>query len=52
MRCAECEAVAPAALDGWKVVRFDDPELDDAPQIAVYCPACAKREFGDHVVER
>ena len=25
----------------------DDPELDAAPQLAVYCPACAKREFGD-----
>jgi hypothetical protein len=30
---------------GWRAYRSDDPELDEPPALAFYCPDCAAREF-------
>jgi hypothetical protein len=38
--------VSSVTARGWKAYRTDDPELDDAPALAFYCPECAEREFG------
>jgi hypothetical protein len=37
--------VSSAFATGWKAYRVDDPELDESPQLAFYCPDCA-RELG------
>jgi hypothetical protein len=44
--CAECPRVSSAFATGWKAYRVDDPEEDDPPELAFYCPTCAEREFG------
>jgi hypothetical protein len=31
---------------GRHACRVDDPELDEPPALAYYCPTCAEREFG------
>jgi hypothetical protein len=30
----------------WRAVRIDEPDTRDEPEIAIYCPSCAEREFG------
>jgi hypothetical protein len=41
LRCEECGRVwLPSDVDNWRAYRSCDDEL------VVYCPACAKREFG------
>ena len=30
----------------WRACRIDSPELEEQPEIAMYCPACARRQFG------
>lgn len=41
LRCEECHAVCEYAA-GWIAYRIDDEE---EPEIVVYCPQCAEREF-------
>ena len=46
--CIECgteSAPAPSA-HGWRGYRCDDPDLDEPPALAFYCPVCAVAEFG------
>lgn len=38
--CVECEKPAPADARGWQAFLTVDDE------VALYCPACARREFG------
>jgi hypothetical protein len=38
--------VSSAFANGWRAYRIDDPELREPPQLAFYCPSCARREFG------
>jgi ribosomal protein L44E len=45
LRCVECGAVATGRADGWRAYRVDLEE-EDEPEVAFYCRACAKREFG------
>ena len=45
LACAECPQVSSATARGWRAYRVDDPELDEPPALAFYCPACARREF-------
>jgi hypothetical protein len=45
--CAECPRVSSAFAAGWRAYRTDDPELDEPPELAFYCPNCARREFGN-----
>lgn len=44
--CAECPRVSSAFATGWKAYRVDDPEEDEQPTLAFYCPDCSRREFG------
>ena len=37
--------MSSAFAGGWKAYRIDDAELDEPPQLAFYCPSCARREF-------
>jgi hypothetical protein len=44
--CMECGAGTDAQAQGWRAYRV--PAEDDEPEgeILVFCPRCAKREFG------
>jgi len=44
--CQECKAASDRKWRGWRAYRSDDPELDESPALAFYCPDCAEREFG------
>jgi hypothetical protein len=46
LACTECPRVSSVTARGWRAYRIDDPEEDEPPALAFYCPACAKREFG------
>jgi hypothetical protein len=48
LRCDECGATAEPPAVGWASVFLDpDPEDDsDGPDLAIFCPACIKHEFG------
>lgn len=45
LACAECPRVSSASARSWKGYRVDDPETDEPPTLAFYCPDCARREF-------
>jgi hypothetical protein len=47
LACAECPRVSSVTARGWKGYRTDEPDTDELPQLAFYCPACARREFGE-----
>jgi hypothetical protein len=46
LACAECPRVSSVSARGWKAYRSDDPETEEPPELAFYCPDCARREFG------
>lgn len=48
LECCECGALSPEepVAVGWRACRCDDPEVEEEPALAFYCPACAVREFG------
>jgi hypothetical protein len=46
VRCAECKSSSGLYWQGWRALRVDDPEIDEPPALAFYCPTCAEREFG------
>ena len=31
---------------GWQAYLIGDPDMDDEEEIVIYCPGCARREFG------
>jgi hypothetical protein len=42
-KCAECQAVwLPADEERWRAYLTDD----EPPELAFYCPECARQEFG------
>ena len=43
--CVECGTVSSREAWGWRGYRMDDPETDESPALAFYCPKCAEREF-------
>ena len=47
LACVECPRVSSFSARGWKAYRTDDPENDEPPALAFYCPECAEREFGE-----
>ena len=47
LQCVECGAISDTRARGWAGYRCDDPETDEPPALAFYCPACASAEFGD-----
>lgn len=46
LACIECPRVSGALATGWRAYRVDDPEFEEPPALAFYCPVCARREFG------
>jgi hypothetical protein len=46
VECRECGISSGAFWIRWRAYRTDDPELNEPPSLAFYCPACADREFG------
>jgi predicted RNA-binding Zn-ribbon protein involved in translation (DUF1610 family) len=45
-RCVECRRISGPYWIRWRAVRIDEPETAEEPEIALYCPSCAEREFG------
>ena len=45
LACTECARVSSATARGWRAYRSDDPEAEELPKLAFYCPECARREF-------
>jgi hypothetical protein len=43
LRRAECEAL-PADEERWRAHLVSD-DLDEPPEVVLYCPQCAEREF-------
>jgi hypothetical protein len=48
LRCVECDAENDGLARGWRAYRAADlDEREEAePEIFMYCPGCAHREFG------
>ena len=46
VECVECSTPSGGRWTGWRAYRVDDPEVNEPPQLAFYCPTCALREFG------
>jgi hypothetical protein len=48
LACIECGTVSAAnpSAHGWRGYRCDDPDNDEPPALAFYCPVCAVAEFG------
>jgi hypothetical protein len=44
--CAQCGCLSGLRWTGWRAYRIDDPEHDEPPALALYCPTCAELEFG------
>ena len=42
--CEECRCVSETAL-GWLAFIAEDPDGDEPPEVATYCPPCADREL-------
>jgi len=45
LRCVECGTLSDLHARGWRGYRVDDPDEDEPPALAFYCPRCAHREF-------
>ncbi len=45
INCIECGCSSGLYWHGWRAYRTDDPEVDEPPALAFYCPTCAAREF-------
>ena len=45
-KCVECGRISGPYWMRWRACRIDLPETGEEPQIALYCPGCADREFG------
>jgi hypothetical protein len=44
----ECGATAQPDAHGWRaLLTVGDEDAEDVEEVAVYCPTCAAREFGD-----
>jgi hypothetical protein len=47
LKCEECGAEPDFQAHGWRAFIAPRPEEDEPPEVVVYCPECAEREFGD-----
>lgn len=50
LRCIECRRESATGRH-WRAYLADDPRDDDPPELALYCPSCAEREFGEEFQE-
>jgi hypothetical protein len=46
LECVECGTLSGPDAPRWRSYRIDDPNEDEEPALAFYCPVCAEREFG------
>jgi hypothetical protein len=46
LACTGCPRVSSFSAKGWKSYRVEDPDDDGEPELAFYCPECA-REFSE-----
>ena len=44
LRCQECRCSSETAK-GWLAFIAEDPDDDEPPEVATYCPPCADREL-------
>lgn len=49
LRCVDCGGESLRGI-GWRAYLADDPRDEDPPEVAILCPACAEREFGNSVI--
>jgi hypothetical protein len=46
LECVECGVLSGPEATAWRGYRIDDPNENEEPALAFYCPSCAYREFG------
>ena len=46
LECIECSKGEDEVAPGWQAFLVGDPDIEDDEEIVVYCPECARREFG------
>ena len=47
LECVECRKTPSYEnTAGWQAFLVGDPDIEDDEEIVIYCPACARREFG------
>jgi hypothetical protein len=46
LECVECRKEAGEIAPGWQAYLVSDPDAEGDEEIVVYCPDCARREFG------
>jgi hypothetical protein len=46
LECVECGKGEDEVAPGWQAYLIGDPDMDDDEEIVIYCPGCARREFG------
>jgi hypothetical protein len=51
LECAQCDELSGPDASGWRAYRTDEPEMDDLPALAFFCPICVINEFGDGVTD-
>jgi hypothetical protein len=44
LRCEECRCFSETGK-GWLAFIAEDPDGDEPPEVATYCPPCADREL-------
>jgi hypothetical protein len=47
LRCIECGTISDDDAAGWRAYIAFVEEDGEPAEIAIYCPACAKLEFGE-----
>ena len=47
LRCIECAAMSDRGADGWRAYVAFVEEDGEPPEVGIYCPVCAKLEFGE-----
>jgi hypothetical protein len=52
LECVECrKPPSYGNAAGWQAFLVGDPDIEDDDEIVIYCPACARREFGPFLEE-
>jgi hypothetical protein len=51
LTCLECGVGADERARGWRALIPYFEEEDEAPDLSIYCPSCAEREFGPSPLE-
>jgi hypothetical protein len=45
LHCAECGGWSDDEARGWRAVRAGEADVEDTPEVFLFCPECAEREF-------